>query len=282
MVKLEQISESVWDYYYKELEGHISIVKLTECLVFIDSGHYPQMAKEVREKAEECLGLPTKYLILTHHHDDHIWGNQEFEDCEIIASKAVLDLLKIRLADEKFLKIIENMKNENPERYGDLRIILPTKTFINEYQIEDDNIRIQIYQTDGHSEGSSFVLIPEERVLIAGDLLFSQMFPYFGDPTADVYKWIDCYNKMLELSPKIVIPGHGDIVDKKEIISQKKYLQSCINWMIEFIKKGHKKEELEDNKDFPVHPGEIPVENFEEFLNDSKLRTYDVIRREMG
>ena len=72
MVKLDKISESVWDYYYEELEGHISIIKLTESLVFIDSGLYPKMAKEVREKAEEMLGLPTKCLILTHHHDDHI------------------------------------------------------------------------------------------------------------------------------------------------------------------------------------------------------------------
>lgn len=34
-------------------------------------------------------------------------------------------------------------------------------------------------------------------------------------------------------------------------------------------------------KDFPVHSREIPVDNFEEFLNDSKHRTFEVVKREL-
>ncbi len=87
MFKFEKVSDSVWVHVEGETFGHVAFVRLKDKLVFIDSGYYPKVIKEARKQAEEITGLPVKQLIITHHHGDHVLGNQFFDDCEIISSK---------------------------------------------------------------------------------------------------------------------------------------------------------------------------------------------------
>ena len=276
MIKLDKISDSVWDYCTPVYEGHITIIKLKDRLVFIDSGREPITATKVRLKAEKILNLPAKQLILTHQHWDHVFGNQAFEDCEIISSEAACDEMKSYLKTYWKEDNIEKMKEDQPELFSDFRIVFPNKTFENEYQIKDENITINIYQGDGHSAGSSYVFILEEKILVTGDLLFSGVTPFFGDPNADVFKWSEVYYKMIELNPKKIVPGHGKITDTNEILNQIKYYKYCISWMRQFIKEGNSRENLELRDDFPLIKA-MDIDGFDELVKSSKRRLYDLI-----
>jgi glyoxylase-like metal-dependent hydrolase (beta-lactamase superfamily II) len=279
MIKLDRISDSVWDYCTPIYEGHITIIKLKDRLVFIDSGREPVTAKKVRSEAEKMLNLPAKHLILTHQHWDHVFGNQAFEDCEIISSKASYDDMKSYLKTYWKEENIEKMRKEQPEIFSDFKIVFPTKTFEDEFQIEDENITIKICQGDGHSIGSCYIFVPEEKILITGDLLFSGVTPFFGDPNADIFKWTEVYYKMIELNPEKIIPGHGKITDKNEILNQIKYYKYCISWMRKFIEEGNSRTDLEKKDDFPLIQS-MNIEGFEELVKSSKRRLYDVIKDE--
>jgi glyoxylase-like metal-dependent hydrolase (beta-lactamase superfamily II) len=276
MVKFDQISNSVWAHTGGDTFGHIAFVKLESSVVFVDSGYFPKLMKEARKEAEKITGLPVKYLIITHHHSDHILGNQFFDDCEIISTKDTLDflenLIKTRWTDE----FIENFKKEDPENFDILKISLPNKVFEVEYEIKERNSILKVIQTDGHTKGSCFVYIPSESIIIAGDLLFSEEIPYFGDRTADPYLWIEAYQKMINLSPIKIVPGHGPITDIKQMEIQLQYMKDCINWMEKYIESGGKKEDLEKAEDFPMLDYE-PYENFDVLFKSSKERTYDII-----
>ncbi|NPD89288.1 MAG: MBL fold metallo-hydrolase [Asgard group archaeon] len=280
MIKLDQISDSVWDYCTPIYEGHISIIKLKNKLVFIDSGREPITAKNVRLEAEKQFKLPAKQLILTHQHWDHVFGNQAFKDCEIISSKATLEDMKSYMTTYWTDENIAKMKEEEPETFADFRIVFPNITFEREYQITDEKITIEIYQGDGHSAGNSYIFIPEEKILITGDLLFSGMTPFFGDPNADIFTWLEVYQNMLDLSPKKIIPGHGEITDKGEILNQINYFERCINWMKKYIENGYLKEELDTRKDFPVLKS-MDIEGFDELVKSSIRRTYDVVKEKL-
>ncbi|NPD89292.1 MAG: MBL fold metallo-hydrolase [Asgard group archaeon] len=272
MVKFEQVSNSVWAHVERETFGHVAFVKLKDSIVFIDSGYFPKVIKKAREQAEKITGLPVKQLIITHHHGDHVLGNQFFDDCEIICSQPILEILKSYWRDEN----IDSLRNKEPEDFGDLKFVFPNKTFEGEYVIYNENLTLNIIQTDGHTQGSSYIYIPEEEILIAGDLLFAEEIPYFGDDTTDPYKWIEAYKEMISLSPKVIIPGHGPISKIEEMKLQLDYMEKVVSWMESYIEEGGKKENLEEMKDFPILDFE-PYDNFEMLFNRSKNRTFDVV-----
>jgi glyoxylase-like metal-dependent hydrolase (beta-lactamase superfamily II) len=172
------------------------------------------------------------------------------------------------------------MKEEQPELFSDFKIVFPNITFEGEYQIKGKNISIQIFQGDGHSAGSCYIFIPEEKILVTGDLLFNGMTPFFGDPNADIIAWSEVYQKMYELSPEKIIPGHGNIADKSELLKQIKYYKYCIAWMKKFIEEGFTKEDLDDRDDFPLIKA-MDIEGFDELVKSSKRRTFDLIEEKM-
>ncbi len=277
MVNFEQITNSVWSNTEDETFSHVAFVKLNNCLVFIDSGYYPKVIEKARKEAEKITGLPVKYLIITHHHGDHVLGNQFFEDCQIISTKKTFDILdnlvKTRWSDDN----LEKTRKENPKEFDILKVVLPNKSFVGEYEIIDDTLSLKIFQTDGHTSGSCFVYFPEERIIIAGDLLFSEQVPYFGDETTDPYLWLEAYKQMIDLNPVKVIPGHGPMTDIEQVKIQLQYLEDCINWMEDYVKSGRKKEDLDAIIDFPMLDYD-KYDDFDEFFKLSKDRTYDVVK----
>ncbi len=276
MFEFEKISNSVWAHTKGETFGHVAFVRMKDMLVFVDSGYFPEVIKEAREKAEKITGLSVKYLIITHHHGDHVLGNQYFEDCEIISAKPVHKILKNYWTEEA----VKRIKERDPVNFSNLKIVLPNKTFVDSYTISDDNLTLEIIQTNGHTDGSSFVFILEEEVLIAGDLLFAEEVPYFGDGTTNVYAWIKAYKQMIDLNPKVIVPGHGPLSDIGELRNQLEYMERCVDWMEKYIQRGGKKEDLETVEDFPMMEFE-PYENFEMLFEESKKRTYDVVKEKL-
>ncbi len=67
--------------------------------------------------------------------------------------------------------------------------------------------------TGGHTAGSSYVYVPSEKVLITGDLVQVDKYPYFGDQSTDIQAWIDTLKKWYAMNPTRVCPGHGRVVD---------------------------------------------------------------------
>jgi len=212
-----KLSPSVWDYSPSETSSHMSFIELESYLVMVDTGIDPEKTKIVRDFAEKETGKKFRYVIITHHHGDHTFGMKVFQDCEIIMSKATKEILEMKVLGD----------------YKDKEIILPEKTFEREYEIKDGDKLIKIVETHGHTQGSSFVYLPFESVLLTGDLLFADMFPYAADPSVNPYLWVEAFQKMIDLKPNLVIPGHGHIGSVNEL----KTGQNLIKEMLEFVER---------------------------------------------
>jgi glyoxylase-like metal-dependent hydrolase (beta-lactamase superfamily II) len=81
---------------------------------------------------------------------------------------------------------------------------------------------VKLHYAGGHTSGSSYAYVPEEKVLFAGDLMFAETFPYAGDATCDPEQWKRVFETLLMLDFETLIPGHGPCVGKDEI---KKHLR---------------------------------------------------------
>ena len=236
-----RLTESIWDYAPSEKSSHISFIDFDSYLVMVDTGIDVDKTREFRKFAEKTTERNFQHVIITHYHGDHTFGTNVFKDCEIISTQVTRDILAQKVEDD----------------YKDKDIILPNKTFSGEYELKEGNRTIKIIETNGHTRGSAFVYLPEEGAILTGDLLFADMFPFAGDPTVNPYEWIDALQKMIDLKPNIVIPGHGNISSVVELKSQKEMLVNLVKIIEDMMTQKLSVQEIKKSPRLPKYDHDV-------------------------
>jgi len=165
---------------------------------------------------------PIKYVINTHYHLDHSFGNSVFADlgASIIAHANCDEAMR-----EKGETALANA-----EKYGltqeDLagtKIAYPDITFTDRYQLNLGSMEVElIYNGPSHSKGSIIAYVPQEKTVFTGDILFTDFHPYMGDD--DIVGWLKNLNFLAALDADNFIPGHGRLSTKKDVADMKSYI----------------------------------------------------------
>lgn len=176
-------------------------------VLVIDSGMGVDEATPLREAAQRQLG-PHGHLSLfnTHSHGDHVFGNQVFADCPIIAQAAVR-----RVLIEQGQQALDGMR-QNPQMaplIGDAKLTLPNVTFEERMSLFLGDQEVWLIRVGpAHSQGDAVAWLPQSRVLFAGDILFNEMVPAMP-PGGNSAGWVRALESLEMLGPEIVVPGHG-------------------------------------------------------------------------
>jgi len=252
-LRLDKVSERVYANCDGETGGNVGIVVIDDTVVAVDA-QYPVSAYRFRESIATVSPKPVTHLLLTHIHGDHIFGNQAFEDCTIVSHRRLKEKMEESLRGEwapgNLEKMLEDIKVNRPERawlFEGLRIVLPTETFHDRYELDG----VEVINTGGHTDCSSIVHVKEDGIIFAGDLIVPGMFPYAGDPTSDPVAWIGAFKTMLELDPETIIPGHGAPCGAEEVETQLTYFEATRSTMEELIAGGATQEEAVDHDGYP-------------------------------
>ncbi|NHJ33142.1 MAG: MBL fold metallo-hydrolase [Asgard group archaeon] len=242
----EKVTENLYllidESYYDTIS---SAIVLPNRLIMIDTGIHVSKMKEFRKFVEKETGKKFDTLILTHHHSDHVMGNQFFSDCRILATKSVNQKLKAwkkSMTPEKLKRRLETV--EDKTAYDGLEITLPTEMFDDYLEIIDEDVKVVIKRTGGHTKGSIYVYCPNYKVLIAGDNLLTNFMPYGADPSCDPEVWINTLNEYLTLDVEWFIPGHGEVCDQKLVKEMIEIIEKMRDFIKEQISLGKTKEEV--------------------------------------
>lgn len=255
---LERISEHVCASTDGTSGGNVGIITLNEQVVAVDS-QYMLPGMEFRHSIGTITDKPVTTLLLTHCHRDHVFGNQAFIDCEIVSHRLTEQQMMMNVnsewAPEALQAMMAELQRERPLRRhlyesDGLKIVLPTKTFDDRYML-DAGSSVMMIHTGGHTAGSSIVVIPEDKVLFAGDVVFAGRFPWAGDPSADPDAWIRAFETILELKVDTIIPGHGPLCDNSEIEKHLLFFQTIRRIMLQLIAEGRSMEEIVHYADYP-------------------------------
>lgn len=205
----ERVSENVY-WFQSEIYAQVTAGAVTgpQWAVVIDTLALPEETLEMRAYIEEQLGVPVRYVIDTHYHADHSWGNCYFPGATIISHTLCRDLL-----NERGIPSLEAAKKQNPV-YKQDKIVLPHMTF-NEgtLSLRAGKKTLVMSHTPGHSVDGISVLIEEDRVLFAGDAFMA--LPYFID--GDVEEMSTTIKRIGKMGLENIIQGHGDIILRGEI-----------------------------------------------------------------
>lgn len=186
---------------------------------------------------------PLRTVVNTHANGDHWFGNELVADAEIIASepaaeemaKSGPDLI-LRLMQEsgavgRFARHIFE-----PFDFNDITPVPASRTFKDGLTLDVGGTEVQLFNLGpAHTAGDSVVFVPSEGVLYAGDLLFIGGTPISW--AGPITNWITACDRMTALKPRIVVPGHGPIVDIAGIGPVRDYL----TWVYEEARKRHDK-----------------------------------------
>jgi cyclase len=205
----ERVSENVYwfqsDVYAQVTAG---IIVGPQWAVVVDTLALPDETLGIRDFIERELSVPVRYVINTHYHADHAWGNCFFPGATVIAHTRCRELL-----EERGRPSLEAARKQN-NALRQVRIVLPHMTFSSgELTLRVGKKNLTILSTLGHSDDGIAVLVEEDRVLFAGDAFMP--LPYVVD--GDLEEIATSIRKIGRMGLENIIQGHGDIILRGEI-----------------------------------------------------------------
>jgi cyclase len=205
----ERVSENVY-WFQSEVYAQVTagVVVGPQWAIVIDTLALPEETLAIRDFVEHEIGIQVRYVVNTHYHADHSWGNCFFPGATIIAHSRCRQLLA-----ERGAPALENARRQN-QTFRQVKIVLPHLTF------EQGNLTLRIGKKNlsimpapGHSSDGVAVLVEEDRVLFAGDAFMP--IPYVVDGDADDIA--TSIKKIGRMGLENIIQGHGDIILRGEI-----------------------------------------------------------------
>jgi len=176
--------------------------------VVIDTLALPDETLSIREFIEHELNVPVRYVINTHYHADHTWGNCFFPGATVIAHARCRDLL-----EERGIPSLEAAKRQNPA-LRQVKIVLPQMTFVDgELTLRVGKKNLILSLALGHSKDGIAVLVEEDRILFAGDAFMP--LPYIVD--GDIDESMATIKRIGRMGLENIVQGHGDVILRGEI-----------------------------------------------------------------
>ena len=205
----ERVSENVY-WFQSEVYAQVTagVVTGPQWAVVIDTLALPDETLAMREFVEHELNVPVRYVINTHYHADHTWGNCFFPGATVISHS-----LCRRLLEEKGPASLEAARKSNPA-LRPVKIVLPHVTFDDgELSLRIGKKNLILAPATGHSPDGTSVLVEEDRVLFAGDAFMP--LPYLVD--GDLEELTASIKKISRMGLENIVQGHGDIILRGEI-----------------------------------------------------------------
>ncbi|MHA2407522.1 MAG: MBL fold metallo-hydrolase [Candidatus Ranarchaeia archaeon] len=253
--QLDSIMPNVVANLDGEWGGNVIGVKLDNFSIAIDTTISPKSGALFRSALTKAFDQEIKYLILTHYHADHVFGAQAFRDIPIISSTLTMKAMQKASRSKWSKEEIKEWQKTMGERgflFDGLEITFPTRTFEQNEKITDGDWSVELHHVGGHTQGSSYVHIPKIGLLITGDLVFANRLPYAADDTMNPDQWITQLEHFLSMDVKVIIPGHGPLVDKPEIQALLEFLKGFRDATKEAITAGKPFGEIKVPKYFTV------------------------------
>ena len=205
----ERVSENVF-WFQSEVYAQVTagVVVGPQWAVVIDTLALPDETLSIREFIEHELNVPVRYVINTHYHADHSWGNCFFPGATVVSHANCRELL-----EERGEPSLEAAKKQNPA-LRQVKIVPPQMTFIDgDLTLRVGKKNLILSPAFGHSNDGISVLVEEDRILFAGDSFMP--VPHVVD--GDVDDNIASIKQVAKLGLENIVQGHGDIILRGEI-----------------------------------------------------------------
>jgi cyclase len=253
--------------------GNVGFFVGPEAVLVVDS-QFKDIAPGIVAQIKKVSDKPIKFLVNTHHHGDHVGGNEVFKQFAMIVAHdnvrkrmiaspadilrdypALLDQAK-KAGNEQAVKML----SEQIEWAGKVKveeIPAPILTFDSELRIHMGDETIQVWHLPpAHTDGDSVVYFEKAKVLHMGDDLFNRVIPFIDVRGGGSVKgYLAALDKVLARVPADakVIPGHGEVTDVSGIKAFRQYIADLLEAARKAKAAGKSKEDFVKEAELPAY-----------------------------
>jgi glyoxylase-like metal-dependent hydrolase (beta-lactamase superfamily II) len=269
--RVKPLSGNVYALYGRG--GNIGFFVGPDSVLVVDS-QFKDIAPGIVGEIRKVSDKPIKFLLNTHHHGDHVGGNEVFKQfAMIVAHDNVRKRMLASPADiqRDYPAMLENAKKAGNEQMVKMlsdqiewaktvkveEIAAPIVTFDSELRIHMGDETIQVWHLPpAHTDGDSVVYFEKAKVLHMGDDLFNKVIPFIDVKSGGSVKgYLAALDKVIARAPAdvAVIPGHGEVTDVAGIKAFRQYIADLLDAAQKATAAGKSKEDFVKDVDLPVY-----------------------------
>lgn len=226
---LTKIADNVYSYVdvkqaspQNSFGANAGIVVGQDAILVVDTLISSKEAQRFIADIRAISDKPIKYVVNTHYHLDHAWGNSEFVKLGAVVISQAKDREAAIKNGEAALKRAAGYGLSESDMEGTV-LAVPTITFNDHLKIDLGGQVVQlIYPKASHTQGSCLVWVPGPKVLFMGDVLFTNFHPFLAE--GDLKGWAKALDLAQSLRAAAIIPGHGPISGNRDLRDMKTYL----------------------------------------------------------
>ena len=216
---LEEVGDGTWAYV--QLDGswglnNAGVLAGSEGVVLIDTCFTEQRTRGLLAAVDGLDRGPVRTLVNTHHHGDHTHGNWLVPGATVVGHERCRDeVLASGTVSELVFPGVD---------WGEIHVRAPFVTFTDELTVWVDELRVDLlFVGPAHTTNDVVAWVPERRTLFAGDLVFNGGTPFVV--MGSVAGALAALERLEELEPGTVVPGHGPVCGGDVLASQRAYLR---------------------------------------------------------
>jgi glyoxylase-like metal-dependent hydrolase (beta-lactamase superfamily II) len=251
--------------------GNVGFFVGPDAVLVVDS-QFKDLAPGIVKKIQGVTDKPIKYLVNTHHHGDHVGGNEAFRPFAVIVAHD--NVRKRMLASPSDILRDYPGRVEEAKKAGNLdaakrleeqiewakkvkleEIPAPFLTFDSELRVHVGEETIQVWHTPpAHTDGDGAVYFEKANVLHMGDLFFHKTIPVIDIRGGGSVKgYLAALDKVMARVPAnvTVIPGHGEVTDLAGLKAFRQYI-------VDLLDAARKAKAAGKSKDDFVKEAELP------------------------
>jgi glyoxylase-like metal-dependent hydrolase (beta-lactamase superfamily II) len=225
------------------LDGNSIVVTSRDGVLVFDTNGTPSASAAVLSEIRKLTDQPVRWIVNSHWHWDHWYGTetylQAFPDVRVVSHEknrrmmegpaldfnkpfleqqlpAYIQGMEKRAAETASLKPLLEADKAFFEQKKNVHLVLPNVTFTDRMEIELGERHVEILNYGrGVTPGDTFVYLPEERLLLLGDLIVNPItFALSGFPT----EWLRVLEKIDALEVTTIVTGHGAPLHDKALL----------------------------------------------------------------
>jgi len=228
--------------------GNVALYVTGEGVILVDD-MFDRNHADILAQVRAVTGQPLKYVLNTHQHDDHAGGD--------LKMLPIAEVIAHRNARANLVHIKQPYYEDTPGT----PIGLPRLTFSDETSVYLGGKEVRAkYFGRGHTNGDAVVYFPEVRVIHIGDLFLGRpagvagAAPQARPPGVNIYvdyaqggsflDWTKTLDGMLTLDFDTVIPGHGPVSTKNDVVKFRADLETMRNRLAGMVRQGRSKDDI--------------------------------------
>jgi len=263
-IEVKEVAPGLY-FQYHHAESNNAWLVTDEGILVIDTRQHPERGKELLAQIRKTSDKPIKWVINTHFHGDHYFGNAVFKDlgARFIAHHDTAVMMKHYFQEE----MQRRMGYFKQRAYNPLAVelVMPDVTFDHSLHLTLGGKTIELlYLGSGQNPGDAIVYFPKEKVIFAGGPVAKDSWtnPSF---TPSIPKWILLLESIKAMDAQIYLGGHGDVANKVDLQNEIDLLKYFDAGMREAVAKNLSVDDIIKNYKF---------ENYQHFRNYYRLNIF--------